>query len=283
MINDKSFGEDYPSNKIKKNNNIQKRFFIRPNPGYINSNNNMCNLLVKNIPYMIKEPEFKEIFSKYGKIISAKLVTYNLITNIGGKTVSTPTSKGFGYVCYEDQETAKEVKNKLNNQFLPGYEHWKDPLIIDFFLSKSQKEMSEINKERNPYNYYPNTYISPIIPQYMENKESKENSKENKENRESNDNKSQEKSFSLNYYNSLNDEENRKEYLGEIIYEKIINSPLLEDIPMKDKAASKITGMLLNLENKEQTIRIITDEETFNYKIFDALELLKESNYDYTN
>ena len=64
----------------------------------------MCNLYIKNIPFNIKEKEFTEIFAKYGKIVSSKLETYNLITNIGGQINSVPTSKGFGYVCYEDPE-----------------------------------------------------------------------------------------------------------------------------------------------------------------------------------
>ena len=46
----------------------------------------------------------------------SKLETYNLITNIGGQTVATPTSKGFGYVCYEDQEVAKKVKDEYREK-----------------------------------------------------------------------------------------------------------------------------------------------------------------------
>jgi len=92
IVNDKNYPEEVQLNKNRNNNN-NKRFFQRYRPGFVNSNNNMCNLFIKEIPYLIKEKEFIDIFSKYGKIVSAKLETYNLITNIGDQTVSTPTHK----------------------------------------------------------------------------------------------------------------------------------------------------------------------------------------------
>ena len=277
IMNDKNYPEEINYNR-NKNNNQNKRFFQRNIPGFVNSNNNMCNLFIKDIPYSIKEKEFKEIFEKYGKIISAKLETYDLITNIGGKTAKTPTSKGFGYVCYEDQEVAKKVKDSLNGKYLPGYEFWKKPLTIEYFLSKSQKEMNNMNIHNtnnfnnNSYNYNyqyinnQNIYKQQIQPQLMQN-----------------NNYNNTPAFEFNKYNNLSDEKSKKEYLGEIIYAQIYNGPLINNMNEKNNVVSKITGMILDIENIEEIIRISIDSELLKNKVNEALNLLKINNYDFNS
>ena len=94
IIKDKSNPVEIQFKKNNDKNENNKRFFQRNTPGFKNNQQNMCNLLVKNIPYYIKEKEFKEIFEKYGKIVSSKLVCHNVITQIGGKFGSVPTSQG---------------------------------------------------------------------------------------------------------------------------------------------------------------------------------------------
>ena len=267
ILSDKSYPNEMQLNKNKNNNT--KRFIPRYKPGFINSDNNMCNLYIKEIPYTIKEKEFYDIFSKYGKIVSAKLETYNLITNIGNKTVSTPTSKGYGYVCYEDQEVARKVKDGLNGQYLPGYEHWKNPLIIEYFLSKSQKEMTNMNYENNNnlynnnYNY---NYMTPMQTNYINNNDKQYIS-----------------GFDYNKFNSLNNDESKREYLGGIIYDQVYNSPLIDNRPERDKVIGKITGMILGIGNYEEIIRICTDIDALNGKIVEALNLLDGCNYDYNS
>ena len=271
IIKDKNFPEELQLNKIQ-NNNLNKRFFQRNTPGFLNNNNNMCNLIIKEIPYTIKEKEFKEIFAKYGNIVSSKLETYNLITNIGGQTVATPTSKGFGYVCYEDQEVAKKVKDELDGKYLPGYGYWKNPLKIDYFLSKSQKEMNDmkINNNQNNYNhnYYnnPNMYMQPIQPQFVQNNY-----------------KNPFSGFDFNKFNSLFDEKAKKEYLGEIIYSQIYNGTLINDMPNKDQVVAKITGMILDIENIDEIMKISIDNDLLTKNVIDALNLLKNSNYDFNS
>lgn len=263
IVNDKSYPNPNEVKINKNNNNNFRRFFQRNKPGFINSNNNMCNLFIKEIPYMIKEKQFYEIFSKYGKISSAKLETYNLITNIGDQTVSTPTSKGYGYVCYEDQEVAKKVKEELNGKYLPGYEHWKNPLTIEYYLSKSQKEvMNNMYDNSNYLMNNNNSLMQQMNSQYMNNSKTM---------------------FDYNKYNSLENEESRKEYLGEIIYDQVYNSPLIINIAEKDKVTAKITGMILGIGNTEEIIRICTDIEALNRNISDSLTLLNNNNYDYNS
>ena len=264
IVNDKSYPNPNEVKINKNNNNNFRRFFQRNKPGFINTNNNMCNLFIKEIPYMIKEKQFIEIFSQYGKITSAKLETYNLITNIGDQTVSTPTSKGYGYVCYEDQEVAKKVKDELNGKFLPGYEHWKNPLIIEYYLSKSQKEVMNNMIENNNFSMNNNSgmYMPQMNQQYINNYKNM---------------------FDYNKFNSLKNEESKKEYLGEIIYDQVYNSPLITNILEKDKVTAKITGMILGIGNTEEIIRICTDIEALNKNISDSLTLLNNNNYDYNS
>ena len=264
IVNDKSYPNPNEIKINKNNNNNFRRFFQRNKPGLINTNNNKCNLFIKEIPYMIKEKQFIEIFSQYGKIASAKLETYNLITNIGDQTVSTPTSKGYGYVCYEDQEVAKKVKDELNGKFLPGYEHWKNPLTIEYYLSKSQKEVMNNMYENNNYSMSNNNnlYMPQMSPQYINNSKNM---------------------FDYKKYISLENEESKKEYLGEIIYDQVYNSPLISNILEKDKVTAKITGMILGIGNTEEIIRICTDIEALNRNISDSLILLNNNNYNYNS
>ena len=287
IVTDKSYHDEMQLNR-NKNNIVNKRFIQINKPGLSNDNNNMCNLLIKNIPYTIKEKEFYEIFSQFGKIVSAKLETYNLITNIGDKTTSTPTSKGFGYVCYEDQEVAQKVKNNLDRQYLPGYEHWKNPLIIDYYLSKSQKEMNNMDYEKiNPNNfnnmiYYPN--IQPRFFPYNQNYYNMKNYQYNQynQNNQEIDNQTTSSSlFDLDKYKNCNTEKEKKEYLGGVIYEQIYNSQLISDIKEKDKVVSKITGMILDIGDNEKIIKISNDNELLNANINEALDIFKKNNFEY--
>ena len=259
IVNDKIYSDKIQLNN-RNNDSINNRFYQRNKPGFINRNNNMCNLFIKEIPYTINEKEFYDIFSKYGKIVSAKLETYNLITNIGAQINSTPTSKGYGYVCYEDQEVSKKVKEELNGKFIPGYEYWKKPLTIEYYLSKSQKEvMNDMNYENN------NIFQSQMIPPFTES------------------NANSISTFDQKKFDSLSNDESKKEYLGEIIYDHIYNSPLIKDIDEKVKFTAKITGMILGIGKLEEIVRISTENEALNKNISDALTLLKNSNYDYNS
>ena len=89
--------------------------------------------------------------------------------------------------------------------------------------------------------------------------------------------------FDLNKYNSCENEESKKEYLGEVIYDQVFNSPLINNIPEKDKVTAKITGMILGIGNMEEIVRISTDNEALTKNVSDALNLLNNNNYDYNS
>ena len=259
IVKDKSNPNEIPIKKFKNNfgfNNNHK-FVQKPEHVILTSEQKMCNLHIKNIPFTIKEKEFNEIFSKYGKIVNSKLETYNLITHIGGQLNAVPTSKGFGYVCYEDPEVAKKVKNELDKHFLPGYEHWKDPLAINFFVSKSQKAINNMNINIDTNNNINNNYNKDYIPNgsMME--------------------------LDLQKFKNIYSDEEKKNYLGDFIYCQTLNSPLLKEYQEEEKKhqTRKITGMILNCDSLDKIVEWCQDKDNLNQMI--AKCLIEINNKDF--
>ena len=67
------------------------------------------NVYIKNIPEEMDESKLTDMFEKYGKISSLKIMKGE-----DGK------SKGFGFVSYEDPEEAEAAVEDLNNKDLDG-------------------------------------------------------------------------------------------------------------------------------------------------------------------
>jgi polyadenylate-binding protein len=115
----------------------------------INEQTKYCNLHVKNIPYNAKEEDLMECFKQYGDLKSVKIEKYMLVTKgSNNEFQEIPTSKGFGYVCFENPESAAAAKTAMDGKFLPKYETWNRPLIIDFFMPKHERyqQMSKVNQ-----------------------------------------------------------------------------------------------------------------------------------------
>ena len=97
-------------NKLRESNNI------------LNYQYQLCNLHIRNIPLTAKEEDLEKTFSKYGKIRSIKIERYKLEKNDENSYKEIPKSKGFGYVCFENQESAKNAMIALNGKYLPSFE-----------------------------------------------------------------------------------------------------------------------------------------------------------------
>lgn len=69
----------------------------------------MNKLYVGNLPYSVTEDELKNLFAKYGEIVSANVIT----DKYSGR------SKGFGFVEFETEEQAKAAE-ELNGKDLEG-------------------------------------------------------------------------------------------------------------------------------------------------------------------
>ena len=68
------------------------------------------NIYAGNLHYDINEDELKEIFSEYGEVISAKIIT----DKYSGR------SKGFGFVEMASDEEAQGAIDKLNGTEVRG-------------------------------------------------------------------------------------------------------------------------------------------------------------------
>jgi len=94
----------------------------------VNNTEENTNLFVKNLPANTTPKELFELFSTYGSIISIKLKQ-----NRNGECI------GYGYVNYEDSQSAEDALNKLNDYELMGKR-----LQVSRFSPK--KERSEEDK-----------------------------------------------------------------------------------------------------------------------------------------
>ena len=88
------------------------------------------NVFVKCIDKTIGNREFNQLFAKYGKVTSSKLV----LDERG-------ESKGYGFVQFETEEAAETAINELHDTSV-----WGQILYVAKFLSKSQRMRSPANQ-----------------------------------------------------------------------------------------------------------------------------------------
>ncbi|RMD52321.1 RNA-binding protein [Candidatus Parcubacteria bacterium] len=67
-------------------------------------------LFVGNLPWSIDDQALNNIFSKYGKILSARIV----------KDRMTNRSRGFGFVEFDNEDAANAAVNDLNESQVEG-------------------------------------------------------------------------------------------------------------------------------------------------------------------
>jgi len=84
------------------------------------------NLYVKNFPMDWDQNQLHDLFSKYGKVTSAKVMKN-----------SKEDSKGFGFVCFESEKSASMALSALNSFPIEG-----KPLVVN------HAELKEARKER---------------------------------------------------------------------------------------------------------------------------------------
>ncbi|KAL5832726.1 hypothetical protein ACOSQ3_016400 [Xanthoceras sorbifolium] len=89
-------------------------------------NNGIGNLFVKNLNDSIDNKKLNKIFSKFGNILSSKVAVLE-----DGK------SKGYGFVQYENQESANNALQNLNGSIVEG-----KPLYVAHHIKKSNRTQS---------------------------------------------------------------------------------------------------------------------------------------------
>jgi hypothetical protein len=84
-------------------------------------------------------------------------------------------SKGFGYVSFDNAESAKNAIEALNGKYLPGFESWSHTLIIELFMTKYERQFIDSNDNelsalsyftyQNEPKHFSNTINSPPLLQ----------------------------------------------------------------------------------------------------------------------
>ena len=308
--------------------------YLQNNAQRLNEQNANCNLHIRNIPLNAKEEDLTKIFGKYGNVLSCRIEKIKK-ENSDGKIELV--SKGFGYISFDNAESAKNAIEALNGKYLPSYESWSRTLIIELFMTKYERQYAE-NQEFNTLNYYANLnnqnnnsnyynfnpffpIYKPLPPQmlpisiplntnmtfkeqnfplpyggnynygyqqrrggyhknyrgnrnnyYYYNKNKKYQNKKMKKEENEKENKNK---IDLNEYNKLQTEEEKKDFLGEKIFNAIENSQYIITNNVDIVTIAKITGMIIKLPDQNEIIEILENPNILNNRIQEALNLIK--------
>ena len=290
MIEDQAIFVDNLMNKTDR-----KRYLLNK----INDNNNQlnkrfreCNLFVKNVPNELSEDKLKDLFGKFGEIKSLKIPETTICTKDKGKLVEIKSRCGFAYVCFMDSDSAKSAFEELNNKILDGF---KIPLIIEYFMPKIERNQRSNNNNkkgfdmmmnwdyqmsnqqnfgmmgkqnmnymggydtRNKYSMNQYNPTNEIVGDYQQQNQMKNKNKEE---------------IDYNLVMSLEDDNAKKDYLGEFIFRKIESHKLTDQMGLSIEQIGKITGMILGIEDTNEIIDICRNNDNLTSRIVEATGLM---------
>ena len=288
---------NYAQNFLYQNININN-INIPPYPKIEESIENN-NLYIKNIPYEATEEDLKKTFEQFGHITSIKLEED---TDISKETKEKEKkkfiNKTFGYISFEKVEDAKKALNTLQGKKLIGFETWFKPLIIDYFIPKNRRQnMNLLNVTPSPVIYptmqgpMPPFMIPMNIPMNQiqnrrnmwprnygfgrkyNNYRGRYRGGKNNQRRNLNNDKEKKLKFDYESFNALKDDEEKKNFLGEKLFELIQENKIIKDKKESSDTVGKITGMIMDIPNKE-IIEILENPLKLNSRIEEALKLL---------
>ena len=280
---------------------------IMENNNKLNQENKNCNLYIKNLPRELTEEKLKEIFSKIGEVKSVKIDKYILQTKVNGENVDILDTRGFGYVCYKNEEDAKKAIEEFNEKKLPGFESSHLPVLVSKFMPKNERKqyLNKLQEQQNNYSqnmpqppypmiyslpprpmpnrFYKNNNYNYRRPQYPPHQQQMVNQaalNQQMNNLNLNNNNSSSVTDEPDYekLKSFKTEDEQKDYLGEFLFKKIEQHPIAQSKNLDVEAISKITGMILGIGNINEIFDITTNPEHISSRIKEALELLEKSN-----
>ena len=281
---------------------------IIENNSVLNSQFKDCNLYIKNLPEKCSEKELHEEFSKFGEVKSLKIQKYILVTKVGNNFKEDCVSRGFGYVCFLTQESAKKAKEEMSGKNLDSFPEAKRPLLIEFFMPKVERKNILLKYQQfNPSGRQQIPLMNPMMgfnPNQMNMpfnmgqtpmgiKQGKSTSiyqqgmpYENKVRTggvKVNVQVAAEQGFvqvksedqpDIAYFNSIEEDSAKKEYLGEFIFRSISNHSLNQSKNLTIDVIGKITGMILGIDDLNEILDICRDNENLTNRIVEALTLL---------
>lgn len=260
------------------------------------------NLYVKNIPYEATEEDLRKTFEQFGPITSILLEEDESSKKEGQeKEKKKFINKSFGYVWFEKIEDAKKALNSLQGKQLIGFENWYKPLSIDYFIPKTRRQNLNLGIASSAPLIYPRMqgpfppFMMPInMPmkpirnnrplQYMWPRGYGYGRKFNNRGRfrgknfqKRNVNKNNEKlEFDYKSFNELKSEEEKKNFLGEKLFELIQENKIIKEKNENSETIGKITGMIMAIPN-EEIIEILENPLKLNSRIEEGLKLLENN------
>ena len=290
LQNDKELSD--PNSKLLvevKQNKFERKQYLenkkRETNNKLNQQYQMCNLHIRNIPLTATEEDLINAFSKYGNIKSVKIEKYILETKVHDTFKEIPTSKGFGYLCFDNPQSAKNAILGLNEKYLPSFESWNRPLLIEYFIPKAERQiMNNQMMNNNGILYYnQNIMNNPNYNNYnyrggYYNKRKNYNNNRNYNNNNQQKKKEKTREIDMNYLNSLDNEDAKRDYLGEQIFKAIENSSVAINNKMDYDTIGKITGMIIGIPDINEVIDIFKSESALDSRIKEGLDLIKGNN-----
>ena len=237
------------------------------------------NLYIKNIPFEATEEDLRKTFEAFGKITSIKLeedtsIKQDTKENDKKKFIN----KSFGYISFDKVEEAKKALEELQGKQLKGFETWFKPLIIEYFIPKMPTPMNPMNnfKIRNQPNFRGRKNFFRGRGQFKGNKNFY--TRKNNNNANNNNLNEKEKTIKFDYdnFNKIITDEEKKDFLGEKLYELISENQLIKTKKANEEIIGKITGMIMDIPN-EEIIEILKKPKLLDSRIEEALKLI-ESN-----
>jgi polyadenylate-binding protein len=287
LQNDKELSD--PNSKLLvevKQNKFERKQYLenkkRETNNKLNQQYQMCNLHIRNIPLTATEEDLINAFSKYGNIKSVKIEKYILETKVHDTIKEIPTSKGFGYLCFDNPQSAKNAILGLNEKYLPSFESWNRPLLIEYFIPKAERQIMNNQMMNNNGIFYYNQNImnNPNYNNYNYRGGYYNKRKNYNNNRNYNNNNNQQvkkektREIDMNYLNSLDNEDAKRDYLGEQIFKAIENSAFAKNNKMDFDIIGKITGMIIGIPDIYEVIEIFKSENILNSRIKEGYDLI---------
>lgn len=121
-----------------------------------------CNLYVKELPEDINDDKLKEAFSKFGNVLSVRVMLDKKLDPTTGTTIRK--SRGYGFVCFSSKEEAANVKQLAQNTNILGKQ-----LYVNIAQAKIERVARAHHQQFMPFPQYPPMGMYPMPPPFYYN------------------------------------------------------------------------------------------------------------------
>ena len=168
---------------------------------------------------------------------------------------------------YERKQLLNKLQSNPMSRFplIMGTPYNMIPPMINYNGNYQQRHNRYNNNNRNQQNK----------KQIVNNNNNNVNNNVNNVNNNNNDINHKDDEPNLNYIDSLENDELKKEYLGEFLFKKIEQHPLAHEKNFTIDIIGRITGMILGIQDIKEIYDITTNFDSLTSRINEALSLLE--------